>query len=299
MTELATLSNSSLITWQKHFEHQLKLQLTAYDKIPQRLYQAIQYTLFCKAKRIRPLLVYATGTCFGANIAALDRAAIAVECIHTYSLVHDDLPAMDNDDLRRGQSTCHKAFDEATAILVGDALQNRAFEILSKPDPQLIPSQQLELLHLLAHASGASGMVGGQMLDILYQQQSPTLDAIENMHALKTGALLRASILMGAIVAKCTSDQMHILQEFADIIGLAFQIKDDILDHEGQTAVLGKTAGSDQTQQKATALTVLTLAEAKQKNLRLLQQAYACLDHFSQNTEPLRIMAEYIIHRTY
>jgi len=285
---------------QQHFEMQLmQLLTTTQENVPDRLYQAMRYTLLAKGKRIRPLLIYATGACFGVPTKHLDIPALAVECVHTYSLVHDDLPAMDNDALRRGQLTCHKAFDEATAILVGDALQNLAFEILSQPQHELNAAQQLKMLNILAKASGAKGMVGGQMLDMQFERHQPPLHEIEHMHTLKTGALIRASILMAAVVANASTAEFSILTRFSDTIGLAFQIKDDILDIESNATLLGKTMGVDATQQKASILTALSLTDAKQKSQSLLQQATTCLQELSHSTEPLLAIAKFIIERDY
>lgn len=298
MNKMTTTSLFNLVKQQQYFENRLNELFIPHSHIPDRLYEALRYVLFAKAKRIRPLLIYATGICFKVPISLLDIPAVAVECIHTYSLVHDDLPAMDNDDLRRGQLTCHKAFDEATAILVGDALQNIAFEILSRGHPKLCAEQQLRMIHLLAEATGAKGMIGGQFLDMQFQGNTPSLTSIKHMHALKTGALIRASILMAANMAEdCSKKQLAALSTFSDLIGLAFQIKDDILDVESHEVQLGKTVGADNIQKKASILTALSLTEAKDTSEHLLQQAEACLSTLPEPTQPLLDVARFIIER--
>ena len=218
---------------------------------PQRLHAAMRHAATGGGKRMRPLLVYATGQLLGANATLLDAPATAVELVHAYSLVHDDLPAMDDDALRRGRPTVHIAFDEATAILAGDALQTRAFEVLAASDA---PAElRVAWLQTLAHASGAAGMCGGQALDIDATGQQQTLAALETMHALKTGALIRAAVRMGALAGGADSATLARLDAFAAALGLAFQVRDDILDIEADSAQLGKTAGKDAAQKPAKA----------------------------------------------
>lgn len=253
-------------------------------------------------KRMRPLLVYATGTTLGADAEALDAAAAAVELIHCYSLVHDDLPAMDDDALRRGQPTVHIAFDEATAILAGDALQTLAFETLTNA-PQ--PAEcRVAMLAELAHASGVAGMCGGQALDIDATGQGRdstvhlTLTELERLHALKTGALLRCAVRFGALAAGASASQRQTLDTFANALGLAFQIRDDLLDIEGDAATLGKTAGKDVAQAKATFPALMGVAASRSRLDTLastMQQALATLD---ADTTTLSALARQVVERS-
>lgn len=254
---------------------------------PQRLHEAMHYAVLNGGKRLRPLLVYATGNSFGAKTVDLDAPAVAVELIHCYSLVHDDLPAMDDDDLRRNQPTCHKAFDEATAILVGDALQSLAFETL--------PS--LDMVRTLAKASGSLGMAGGQSLDLDAEGKSPDLKALEQIHHLKTGAIIKASVELGAMAAGCDQHSFEHLKQFAHHIGLAFQIQDDILDVEGNTENLGKTAGIDITNNKATYTSILGLEAAKKHLEKQFEKSMSHLDALDVDTQDLAILCRYIVQR--
>lgn len=224
--------------------------LPAADAIPQRLHGAMRYAVLGDGKRIRPQLVYATGVACGADEVVLDAPAVAVELVHAYSLVHDDLPAMDDDALRRGRATVHVAFDEATAILVGDALQALAFEALVKADGEA--ALCVALIATLASASGTDGMCGGQALDLAATGSVQTLIELERMHALKTGALIRAAVRMGALCAHADDAMLQRLDNYAGALGLAFQIRDDILDVEGDAEQIGKTAGKDAAQSKST-----------------------------------------------
>ena len=224
--------------------------LPAASAIPQRLHAAMRYAVLGDGKRIRPQLVYATGVACGADEAALDAPAVAVELVHAYSLVHDDLPAMDDDALRRGRATVHVAFDEATAILAGDALQALAFEALV--DAPCDAALRVALIATLASASGTDGMCGGQALDLAATGRVQSLIDLERMHALKTGALIRAAVRMGALCARADEATLQRLDNYAGALGLAFQIRDDILDVEGSSADLGKTAGKDAAQSKST-----------------------------------------------
>jgi len=248
-------------------------------------------------KRMRPLLVYASGSTFGADIESLDAAAVAVELIHCYSLVHDDLPAMDNDALRRGQPTVHIAFDEATAILAGDALQSLAFDVLANaPQP---PDQRVAMLAELARASGVAGMCGGQALDIDATGRSGrvSLDDLQRLHALKTGALLRAAVRLGAIAAGACAPNRASLDRYADALGLAFQVRDDMLDVEGDSATLGKTAGKDLTQQKATFPALLGI-EGSRARLGELSAAMAlALAEIGEGTDALAALGRMAIER--
>ena len=268
---------------------------------PTQLHEAMRYAVLNGGKRIRPLLVYLTGHILKVNPTSLDGPACAVELIHAYSLVHDDLPAMDNDDLRRGKPTCHKAFNEATAILVGDALQTLAFYIISQ-DPHLQTTDQhrLEMISTLALASGSRGMVGGQAIDMESVGQSLTLAELENMHIHKTGALIRASVKLGALAyPTIDNDWLAKLDHYAKCIGLAFQIQDDVLDIEANTEILGKTQGADIINNKVTYPALLGLRGAKQMATELIEQALISLNDFDDSADPLRWMANYIITRAY
>ncbi len=266
MTNL--LQQDWMVQQRSHFEMALKSALPNTDS---RLHQAIAYTTLNGGKRLRPLLVYATGLSFNATIEQLDPAAIAIELIHCYSLVHDDLPAMDDDDLRRGRPSCHKQFDEATAILVGDALQALAFELLSHPKNTY---NQLAIIHTLAKASGANGMVSGQSLDMLALNGMTDIAQLKQIHQLKTGALFSAAIHMGALASgHCDPQQLERLQAFSQHLGLAFQIRDDILDVESNALMQGKTTGKDATQNKATYPALIGVTESKRQLSEHLEQA--------------------------
>ncbi len=262
------------------------------------LAKAMQHGLLLGGKRIRPFLVYATGKMLGANLEQLDYAAAALECVHAYSLIHDDLPAMDNDDLRRGQPTCHIAFDEATAILAGDALQTLGFETLTNATA-LLPEQKITLVKTLAQASGFQGMCLGQSLDLLAEQKSVSLQELEQIHRHKTGALLRAAVKMGIQCSPYFKDEVitEKLDIYAQAIGLAFQVQDDILDIEGDEQQIGKPVGSDLAHDKSTYPKLLGLAGAKQKALDLYQQALKALDDLPFDTLSLRTLATFVIER--
>ena len=290
-----------IIIYQQRVNTALDTWLPAVTIQPTRLHEAMRYAVLSGGKRIRPLLVYLTGQILNVNPNSLDGLACAVELIHAYSLVHDDLPAMDNDNLRRGKPTCHKAFDEATAILVGDALQTLAFYILSHDSHLLSPlPQRLEMINTLALASGSRGMVGGQAIDMGAVNQSLTLAELENMHIHKTGALIRASIKLGALAYPMLDDNLLAkLDHYAKCIGLAFQIQDDILDIEANTETLGKAQGADVAHHKVTYPVLLGLRGAKQMAAELIEQALDSLSDFDDKAEPLRWMANYIITRAY
>ncbi|WP_105169015.1 (2E,6E)-farnesyl diphosphate synthase [Pseudoalteromonas sp. T1lg23B] len=261
---------------------------------------ATYYSINNGGKRLRPFLVYATGKMFGATIEDLDVAAAAIECVHSYSLVHDDLPAMDDDDLRRGKPTCHIAFNEAQAILAGDALQTLAFELLSEHRFKVPPEQQIKMINTLAHAAGLQGMIGGQALDLAGTDQVISLAELERIHRLKTGALLGSAIELGALCAPSVSeDTFNALRRYAENIGLAFQVQDDILDVEGDTESLGKPKGSDIENKKSTYPALLGLDGAKQKASSLIQQALKALEDIDQDTEILASLAHYIIERNH
>ncbi|MCB1774306.1 MAG: (2E,6E)-farnesyl diphosphate synthase [Gammaproteobacteria bacterium] len=266
---------------------------------PLRLHQAMRYAALGQGKRVRPVIVYAVGQALGAPPEHLDGAACAVELIHAYSLVHDDLPAMDDDDLRRGRPTCHKAFDEATAILVGDALQTLAFRVLSSDTATpLNAEQRLAMVSELAHASGSRGMAGGQALDMEATGREIDLAQLENLHIHKTGALILAAARLGAIAAgRGQTEDVEPLERFAKCIGLAFQVRDDVLDVEGDTEVLGKTGGKDAATDKATYPALIGLDAAREMTQTLVQDALDGIRGFDDRADPLRELAHYIVGR--
>ncbi|WP_160285809.1 (2E,6E)-farnesyl diphosphate synthase [Pseudomonas knackmussii] len=264
-----------------------------------RIYQAMRYSVVNGGKRVRPLLAYAACEALGGDIARADGAACAVELIHAYSLVHDDLPAMDDDDLRRGQPTTHIAFDEACAILAGDGLQALAFEVLGDAvrNPQDVDTR-LAMVTALARAAGSAGMVGGQAIDLESVGRKIDQAALENMHRHKTGALIEASVRLGALASgNADTARLDALSRYAKAIGLAFQVQDDILDVESDTATLGKTQGKDEANDKPTYPALLGLDAAKAYALALRDQALAALEGFDANAEPLRQLARYIVER--
>ncbi|KOR30155.1 geranyl transferase [Achromatium sp. WMS1] len=268
---------------------------------PSGLHTAMRYAVLGGGKRIRPVLVYATGAALGVSNNRLDGPACAIELIHAYSLVHDDLPAMDDDNLRRGRPTCHKAFDEATAILVGDALQALAFYILAKDQTmQVTPAVRLQMLTWLAQAVGSRGLVGGQALDLAAEGQEITGVELENIHIHKTGALIRSCVRLATILSESADDSKpaKALDRYAKYIGLAFQVQDDILDIIGNTSTLGKTSGKDQHQNKATYPSLLGLDAAREKAYVLCQQALDAIEDLNSFADPLRHLAHYIISRT-
>ncbi len=264
---------------------------------PQRLHEAMRYAVLSGGKRIRPLLVYATGECLAVPIEALDPAATAVELIHAFSLVHDDLPAMDNDDLRRGMPTVHRKFDEATAILAADALQPLAFATISN-HPDLSDSQKAALVSLVAAACGSTGMTGGQSIDLDAEGQVLSGTVLRQMHELKTGALIRASVMAAcALCDDLSTDDRASLDRFAAAIGLAFQIRDDILDVDGETVVIGKRVGADQTRAKPTWPSVFGMEESRQQCDELLQRGLSNLEPLGAAAAPLRYLATLIVER--
>ena len=261
------------------------------------LHEAMWYSLFGPGKRVRPLLAYAAAKAVGAVNPAVDAVACALECIHTYSLIHDDLPAMDDDELRRGRPTCHIQFNEATAILAGDALQTAAFDMLTQLNG-VSPTTALRLVSELAKASGAAGMVAGQAVDLAAVQQQLALAELERMHRLKTGALIRASVIMGALATEAaSSEQLQALRDYADAVGLAFQVQDDILDVCGDTNALGKPQGADARLNKPTYVSLLGIDEARRKAGQLHRDALAALTDFNEHAEPLRALSSYIVAR--
>ncbi|MDD5035002.1 MAG: (2E,6E)-farnesyl diphosphate synthase [Methylococcaceae bacterium] len=284
---------------QARVETALDARLPAINKIPERLHQAMRYSTLEGGKRMRPLLIYATGHALDLPQDILDGPACAVEFIHVYSLIHDDLPAMDNDDLRRGKPTCHKAYDEATAILAGDGLQALAFHVLAGDPSIAVPAEnRIGMIEALATASGSCGMVGGQAIDLDSVGKALDLPGLENMHIRKTGALIRASVRLAALakpnLAKETADK---LDHYAKCVGLAFQIQDDILDVESDTQTLGKTQGKDQENDKPTYPALLGLAGAKEKAADLHEQALASLSDFGEKAQYLRELSSFIVQR--
>ncbi|ATC87561.1 MULTISPECIES: (2E,6E)-farnesyl diphosphate synthase [Pseudoalteromonas] len=277
-------------TLQQHFNQPLDTEETVKN--------ATQYGLFNGGKRLRPFLVYATGKMLGANHQDLNVLAAAIECIHSYSLVHDDLPAMDDDDLRRGRPTCHIEFGEANAILAGDALQTLAFEFIANHKFACSSQTQVKMIATLAHASGLEGMVGGQGLDIAATDKVITVQELERIHKLKTGALINCAITLGALCSEKADQQtLENLSVFGYAIGLAFQVHDDILDVEGDTVILGKPQGSDIAANKATYPALLGMLGAKEKAQNLIQQAHEALANIDADTTLLASLANYLIER--
>jgi farnesyl diphosphate synthase len=284
---------------QDRIEEVLARWLPRADSRPTRLHMAMRYAVLGGGKRVRPTLVYASGLALGVPRQRLDGPAAAVELVHAYSLIHDDLPAMDDDDLRRGKPTCHKAFDEATAILAGDAIQALAFYILAH-DPEMVgqPALRLRMLECLARASGSRGMAGGQAIDLDATGKSLDIVELENMHILKTGALIRASVTLGALSQPDTSEQtLERLDRYAKCVGLAFQIRDDILDVEGETAVLGKAQGADSALNKPTYPSILGLDASKQQARELHGEALSSIAGLDERADMLRWIAGYIVGR--
>ena len=278
---------------QTRTETALERFLPSATAAPQRLHAAMRYATLGGGKRVRPLLCHAAGEIFAADAARLDVAACAVELIHVYSLAHDDLPCMDDDVLRRGKPTCHIEYDEATALLVGDALQTLAFQVLAEHGGT--PA----MLALLAQAAGSRGMAGGQAIDLAAVGQSLTLEELEFMHIHKTGALIRAAVLLGAQVGGADAEALRRLGQFASRAGLLFQVVDDILDAEASTATLGKTAGKDAAQNKPTYVSLLGIAQAKEKAAELRREAKAALAEFDDRAGRLARLTDYIVERTF
>jgi farnesyl diphosphate synthase len=274
----------------------LDARLPPADEDPAQLHSAMRYA--CDGgKRLRALLVYATGEAFGIPANALDAAACSVELIHAYSLVHDDLPAMDDDDLRRGRPTVHKAYDEATAILVGDSIQTLAFEILTADDGQTTPAQRLAMVRVLAEAAGSRGMCGGQAVDIESEGKQLTLERLQSLHARKTGALILASLRLAACAANPTAAQLQAIDDYGRAIGLAFQIQDDVLDVTASTEALGKTAGKDLAQQKSTYPALLGLEEARKRAAATFDAARAALQALPNGAPALGWLVDFIEQR--
>lgn len=296
MTE--TLSER-LGDWQRRVEAELDRWLPPESELPERLHAAQRYSVFGPGKRIRPALVYATAGTLGVPFDRVDAAACAVELIHAYSLVHDDLPAMDDDDLRRGRPTCHRAFDEATAILAGDSLQVLAFRILAvHPGAPPDAASRVRLIETLADASGTAGMAGGQALDLAAEGRSLAISDVERIHALKTGALIRASVLMAAHCAPGLDPAQHdSLARFGAAVGLAFQVQDDILDVEGDAALTGRPTGSDQARAMPTYPAVAGLEAARARVAELHSQAARQLAEHGWDGGLLAALADWLLAR--
>jgi len=287
--------------WMKTVQAGVEADLDAFlpdaGRIPVKLHAAMRYALLGGGKRVRPLLVYAAGALFGAQAAALSRAAAALEMIHAYSLVHDDMPCMDDDALRRGKPTVHVAYDEATALLVGDALQSQAFTVLAEGEA-LPPARQVAMLALLARASGSAGMCGGQAIDLDSVGLGLSLEQLEQMHQLKTGALLRAAVVLGALCGRdLERAELLALNAYARAIGLAFQVVDDVLDATADSATLGKTAGKDAAANKPTYVSILGLEPSRVLAEQLRCEAHAALAPFGDAAGRLRQLADLIVQR--
>lgn len=289
-----------LVQYRERLEQVLDRVLALADPGTARLRQAMRYSALGGGKRLRPSLVYVTGESLGAALENLDAAAAAVELIHVYSLVHDDLPAMDDDDLRRGRPTCHRAYDEATAILAGDALQALAFAVLANDSiGHLSDSARLRMTRVLADAAGTEGMAGGQAVDLGAVGRQLTLEEVEDMHRRKTGALIEASVLLGALGAGVAEGpRWSGLKQFGAEIGLAFQIHDDILDVEGDVALLGKTTGADAAHRKPTHPSTIGLEASRRRAAELRDRAIGALAPLGKAGEPLIELAHFVVNRS-
>jgi len=287
--------------WMKSVQAETEQSLNRFlpneNEVPAQLHQAMRYATLGGGKRVRPLLVFAAGELFGGDREILARAGAAVEMVHAYSLVHDDMPCMDDDVLRRGKPTVHVEYDEATALLVGDALQAQAFLIMSAPGT-VDPSRQLAMLSILAGASGSTGMCGGQAIDLASVGLSLSLPELEQMHCLKTGALLRASVMLGALSGKELGEpETDALNRYAKAVGLAFQVVDDVLDATADSAVLGKTAGKDAVDNKPTYVSILGLEASRALAVKLCDDAHRALERFGDRAQRLRELADLIVRR--
>jgi geranylgeranyl diphosphate synthase type II len=292
---------AQLEAWRERMERALARRLPPANEVPARLHEAMRYCVLGGGKRVRPALVFATAQTVGLSEDEVEAAACAIELIHVYSLVHDDLPAMDDDDLRRGRPTCHKAYDEATAILVGDALQPLAFQLLVR-DAALpaAPAIRLRLVDLLSEASGTHGMAGGQAIDLEVQGRKLDIAQVEDMHARKTGAIIRASVLMAAECAPQLATHLYAaLNRFATAIGLAFQIQDDLLDVIGDVSTLGKATGADREHAKPTHPAVIGIAASQERVHLLHNEALDALVPFGERAAPLRSLAHWLLSRHY
>jgi farnesyl diphosphate synthase len=287
-------------TIQARMETALQRLLPAPEIVPARLHRAMRYAVLGGGKRVRPLLAFAAGEMAGADPARIEIVAAAVEMIHAYSLVHDDLPCMDNDVLRRGKPTCHVEFDEATALLAGDALQPLAYQILAEHVVADSAGAQIEMLRILALASGSRGMAGGQAIDLASVGKTLSLSELEFMHIHKTGALIRAAVVLGARCGRgLDANEFDRLEHYAKTVGLAFQVVDDVLDCDASTATLGKTAGKDAAQEKPTYVSILGLARARALAEELRAEAHAALASFGARAARLRKLADFIVLRKF
>ncbi len=294
---MSTMAESWLERCAARAEIALDLALPQVSQLPERLHQAMRYSVLGGGKRLRPALLYAVGNAFGTPWESLDAPAAAVEIIHAYSLIHDDLPAMDDDDLRRGKPTCHKVYGEALAILAGDALQALAFELLAR-ESTWTSAGQLAMLRLLSEACGSLGMAGGQAIDLEAVGRRLSLSELERMHRYKTGALIRASVLMGALASGCADGPQFVaLDRYGAEIGLAFQIHDDLLDVLGDTAVIGKTQGSDVARGKPTYPALIGLDAARDLAHAHSRAAIDALRAFDERADDLRALARYVVER--
>lgn len=280
-------------------EDSMNLLLPSINGLPHNLHRAMRYSIEAGGKRIRPILAIASCNAVGGDEEDVITAACSLEFIHTYSLIHDDLPAMDDDDYRRGKPTCHRAFNEATAVLAGDALLTAAFEVLSRYDlyRNIDPEIVLEIIHDISRAAGFAGMVGGQQADLEAERKSIGLPNLEFIHTHKTGALILASVKIGAKLGGCSDSELKSLIKYGEAIGLAFQVADDILDVTGTTSTLGKDAGSDEARGKATYPSLLGLKESKIRVVELLDLALSSISEFDSKADPLRGIAKQIVNR--
>jgi geranylgeranyl diphosphate synthase, type II len=275
----------------------LEALIPSADTVPSSIHAAMRHSVFAGGKRLRPVLVLQAAVAIaGSPPGGIEKLGAAIEMIHTYSLIHDDLPALDNDDLRRGKPTCHKAFGEATAILAGDALQTRAFEVLAGLDCP--PAAVVQIVGLVANAIGTvDGMIGGQVLDLESEQKKPTPELVEAIHRAKTGALIRVSVVAGGVYAGATADDVSRLDRFGRKAGLAFQIVDDVLDMTADSAQLGKTAGKDQATEKATWPAVYGIQQSRRDAAQLIEEAFAALEPYGSRAEGLKSVARYLVER--
>jgi len=284
---------------QERVEGALDRLLPPVDLIPQSLHESMRYSVLGGGKRVRPLLAFAAGETVGAGAGRVERVACAVECIHAYSLVHDDLPCMDDDVLRRGKPTVHVQFGEATALLAGDSLQALAFQLITDVPLADRAEQQVEMVRLLAHACGSRGMAGGQAIDLDAVGKQLELPQLEHMHVHKTGALIRASVMLGAYCGAGTAQQLDAMDHYAKAVGLAFQVVDDILDCEAPTATLGKTAGKDAAQGKPTYVSLMGLQRARDFAQELRDRAVAALKPLGDEGRRLAELADFIVLRKF
>jgi len=293
--------DAQLESWRLRMEQALAKRLPSAEAVPSRLHEAMRYSVLGGGKRVRPALLFAAARALGLSEDGVEAAACAIELTHVYSLVHDDLPAMDDDDMRRGRPTCHRAFDEATALLVGNALQPLAFQLLAD-DPALpaAPAIRLRLIGMLAQAIGTFGMAGGQAIDLAVQGKRLDIGQVEDLHARKTGALIRASVLMAAECAPDLEPGLYsALERFAAAVGLAFQIQDDLLDVTGDATTLGKATGADSEREKPTHPAIIGIAASQQRMRLLHDQAINALAPFGERAADLRSLANWLLSRQY